>query len=384
MKSIRSLALAAIVAISAGSVASAQFDPGLGTASLKINGTLPAVSDPINQTVAVGTTWTIAIEDPSNIGSGFILLAGTSLSAGAYPALPWGGGVDIPTPTIPMDGIGYSVSTFDTLAVMPFAMTLPLPGPACTDVTGPAVQAICLDATNGPFFLRNTQAGQPVRPVAALQTLSAGNIGDDAFVQVALNCPAKFCGVNYTQMFVGSNGQISFTAGSTDFSPTTGEFANGFRATGTTLAPGVAAMWGDYARSTTLTDTITVAQDTVTGNVTVSYLNQFHWSSSTAAGSWSVTFDSAADTVHFDHTAYLNAAAADGIRIFGVTDGLATGTNTVSAIAALPGGPGYTTTAAPESICESVAAATAPSTPTSHFIHTGAAAGDFVWTVVWP
>lgn len=393
MKSIRSLALAAVVALTTIGTAHAQYDPGLGTATLTINGTTPSVADPVAHFVPISTTWTVAIADPANVGAGFILVADIATSPNAFPT-PWGGSVDMAAPTVVLDGISFSQSAFDFLAALPFSMTLPpLTGSVCFASIGPSVQAITGDATNAPFFLRNTQAGQPTRPAPAFtagaQTLAAGNIGDDAFVTVPVQC-TKFNGVNYTQMFVSSNGVISFAVGSTDFSATTGEFTNGFRTgTPTTANPGVAAMWGDYARAAAVGDTIVVTNDTVNNLTRVDYLNQQHWNSQTPAGSWSVTFDNVNDSVTIDMTGYLVTSGADTTRIFGVTDGLSTGTTTIGNIAALPGGSGYTTgvapsvAVAPESICETVALGIAPSVPTVTFFHTGGAPNDSIWTVVF-
>lgn len=393
MKSIRSLALAAVVALTTVGTTYAQYDPGLGTATLTINGSTPGTVDPVAHLVPITTTWTVAIADPANVGAGFILVADIGTAPNAFPT-PWGGSVDMAAPTVVLDGIGFSQSAFDFLAAMPFSVTLPpLAGSICLAAVGPSVQAITGDATNAPFFLRNTQVGQPTRlaPVftAGAQTLSGGNIGDDAFVAVPVQC-TKFNGVDYTQMFVGSNGIISFAVGSTDFSPSTGEFTNGFRTgTPTTANPGVAAMWGDYARSTAVGDTIVVTNDTALNLTRVEFLNQAHWSSQTPAGSWSVTFDNVNDSVTVDVTGYLAGTAADGIRIFGVTDGLSTGTTTISATAALPGGSGYTTgvapstAVAPESICESVTAATLPSVTSVTYFHTGGTPNDSIWTVIF-
>jgi len=383
MKSIRSLALAAIVSLTIGGVASAQFDPGLGTATLTINGKTPSVVDPTNHLVEAGTAWTLNIADPNNVGGGFILLASVTTQANWFDTSGlWGGSIDVPAPTIPLDGIGFSVSSFDTLAAMPFSMTLPVPGAANTIGAAPSVQAICLDGANAPFFLRNTQAGQAVR--TKIQTLVAGGaIGDDAFATVPLTVsPALFNGTSYTQIFVCSNGMLSFTAGSTDFSATQAEFTNGFRATGATLAPGVACVWGDYARGTVTNDTITVNEAVDGSSTTVEYANQQHWDSQTAAGSWSVNFDNLGDVCDLDMTGYLPSSGADGLRIIGVTCGLTAATTTFGSIAGL--GSGYTTAVGPESIGEGLGLGVAPSSPTMHFYHTGGVPNDFVWTVIVP
>ena len=59
-------------------------------------------------------------------------------------------------------------------------------------------------------------------------------------------------GTTYTQLFAGSNGQITFVVGDGDFTPTTQEFFAGFNfGAGATVTPnpGVAVFWGDFNRS---------------------------------------------------------------------------------------------------------------------------------------
>lgn len=363
-------------------------DPGLGTAQLLINLTVPSQADPVFHRVEVGDVfWQLDVLDPNNVGAGFILLASASPIVGNAFPVPWGGSIDLVAPGIVLDGIAFSQSAFDFLAVMPFAALLPLPGALCSPGLAPSVQAITQDASNPPFFLRNTQAGQAVRNTVT--TLFA--VGDDVSFNYPVVCLTgiTFNGTVYPAANIGSNGIVSFVTGSGDFSPTVAEMANGFRpatGTGTPLAanPGVAVMWGDYARGTVTNDFIAVVEDFTTNSFTVTYANQEHWSSQTPAGTFGVTFDNAADSVSFDLSGYIPAAAADGVRLLGVTDGTdrpAPDIVTVGPLASLPGFPGYVTPVGPETIIESVAPGASPSVATPTFSHATATPNDFNWVV---
>ena len=65
---------------------------------------------------------------------------------------------------------------------------------------------------------------------------------DDGFIQVPIGFTFQFNGVNYTQVFINSNGMLSFTAGSTDFNNSAMPIA---------AAPTdrILALWDDLDRS---------------------------------------------------------------------------------------------------------------------------------------
>jgi hypothetical protein len=88
------------------------------------------------------------------------------------------------------------------------------------------VEFIGAGATNGRYTLYiNTYRGTPI------------SIGDDATVPVTLGRPFSFQGQSRTSLFVNSNGNLSFGAGDTDFSPTVPEFLAG--------PPRIAPLWTD-------------------------------------------------------------------------------------------------------------------------------------------
>lgn len=62
-------------------------------------------------------------------------------------------------------------------------------------------------------------------------------LGDDDYVEVSLPFSFEFCGVDYTSVFVNSNGSVTFGAGDTDFSESVPEFLAG--------APRIAPLWDD-------------------------------------------------------------------------------------------------------------------------------------------
>lgn len=62
-------------------------------------------------------------------------------------------------------------------------------------------------------------------------------LSDDSFVEQPLGFTFPFHGVNYTSVFVGSNGYVTFGGGDTNFIESVGAFVNGL--------PRIAALWDD-------------------------------------------------------------------------------------------------------------------------------------------
>jgi len=62
-------------------------------------------------------------------------------------------------------------------------------------------------------------------------------LGDDDFERVLLPFAFEFCGQTYGDVYVGSNGYLTFGAGDTDFSPSIGDFLGG--------PPRIAPLWVD-------------------------------------------------------------------------------------------------------------------------------------------
>ena len=64
-------------------------------------------------------------------------------------------------------------------------------------------------------------------------------LGDDTFAFVPLDFTFTFYGVDYNNIFVGSNGFVTFGGGDTDFSDTLGEFLS--------QEPRIAPAWDDWS-----------------------------------------------------------------------------------------------------------------------------------------
>lgn len=82
---------------------------------------------------------------------------------------------------------------------------------------------------------------------------------DDDFEAVALPFSFPFYGNTYDEVFVGSNGFLTFGAGNTDFSETVGEFLG--------MEPRIAAYWDDFNPSAGGS----VSVDEELGSLTVHY-----------------------------------------------------------------------------------------------------------------
>ncbi len=65
------------------------------------------------------------------------------------------------------------------------------------------------------------------------------DLGDDDFEQVPLGFTFPFNGFNYTDVYVNSNGNLTFGSGDTDFTESVGEFLND--------QPRIAPLWDDLS-----------------------------------------------------------------------------------------------------------------------------------------
>lgn len=369
-----------VATLSSGRI-EAQCDSGGGPATLTINGILPSSVDPVGHLVNTQyQPWSLEIGDGVG-GRPFVLAAGGSIGCPGF-ATPWGGSIDVVAPFVVLDGLNPQ-TIFDYFAITNFSTTLPPVGGNCFAGSGPALQAVCVDPTNPPFGLRNTQSGQPT--VSSSRVTVYTSLGDDESHNHALSaCPITFGGTIYSSLNIGSNGQICFAVGSIDFSPSAAEFFNGFRLALTPGSnPGVANLWADYNRLTSVGDNITVIEDTIGDTVVVAYNNQQHWNSQSPAGSWKVTFGALGpDSVVFDFTGYSAGLAADQNKIVGVTDGtnVAGGVDTnadLSNLILTSGGAYNSSGIGPESIMEEFLDVSPPDFTTISFVHVG----GFQWTV---
>ena len=211
-------------------------------------------------------------------------------------------------------------------------------------------------------------------------------LGDDAFVKHTLSVnQIGFYGQAYTEFYIGSNGYVTFSAGSDDFTESLAELFSGWQPSPTFFAPnpGVAVMWSDlnYAGSNNTGSTYRVLEDTTTGEVKVSFVDQIYWYTQSNAGTASATFNSLGpQSVVLDHTlTTVPTGVTDGI-VIGVTDGDDTvGIDVGGDISVLIGGGGYFTPPgnAPESIGEHLAPGTAIDLVITNWLDTGVG----VWTV---
>ena len=99
-----------------------------------------------------------------------------------------------------------------------------------------SMQMVVVDGSTTDGF-RVSQAGQADVVGDLCSTGVSVSLGDDDSVAMVLGAPFSFAGTSYTELYVGSNGSMTFGSGNTDFSPTVAEFLQD--------EPRVAAMWVD-------------------------------------------------------------------------------------------------------------------------------------------
>lgn len=144
---------------------------------------------------------------------------------------------------------------------------------------------------------------------------------DDSSVGLALTNVIPWYGVPQTQLFVGSNGDITFTQSQGSFTNTTADMFAGFNFTGGTAitTPGCSPLWTDLNSGST--GVYQVIEDVMTGATTVAFSNQNEWGTIAPLGGWTCTFDGLG-MVTFDYSNYTGGPfpGAAGFT-FGVTDG---------------------------------------------------------------
>lgn len=247
------LAVAAVVAL-AGS-AFGQYEVNKAGASLNVDG--------------LTTDGTFAASAPYFIGSGATLNFSTS-SVGltfdiAYnnaalvaPGTPLAGqsvNLDIAQGFTFLSG-GPGFTAFGGgLGANGFAVSLAITAPAApTDLS---LQAYAIDPTApGGLALSQGSHMSVTNSIVATPSLS-----DDSFSQQTLGQPFTYYGVTYNDVFIGSNGFLTFGAGSTDFSESVAEFLS--------MQPRIAGLWDDLNPS--LGGTVTYVSDAGTGATTVTF-----------------------------------------------------------------------------------------------------------------
>ena len=314
------LSTLAIVALA--SVSFAQFELGGGLIDLRINGTIPSTSSLGGHQCNVNQVATIAVNETAGPGiqrQFAMLIDFAGLSAGAF-VIPGLGTIDLAAPAVVINSIIPS-SALDLLAVTNFSLSFQFTTANCVALVGPAVQAIGLDLAGPILPYTLTQAGQLISTGSSSTTYPS--VGDDTFFTYVPVCTPTitYAGTTYPSCIIGSNGMVTFTTGTGDFTPTAPEFFNGFRPIATVgTNPGVASVWNDWFPSSNTTDNIVVT-DFGNGDLNVAYNNQSHWASLLPAGNWNVTFGAATDTVTINAGGYIDGNASDAAGIIGVTDG---------------------------------------------------------------
>jgi hypothetical protein len=166
------------------------------------------------RSVCAGTTvnWSL---DSSLVGNPFDVI----ITLGHRAALS-GGGVatnGLQTLNIPLASFPtlFFLNQFTTGSAQPHTGTIDIPltpaglGTACA-------QQIVIDPGHADGF----SLSQAVQLIAGPTGFTdAGPTTDDSSLSVVLNSPVPFCGTSFTNIFIISNGRLTFGAADTDFSP---------------------------------------------------------------------------------------------------------------------------------------------------------------------
>ena len=214
---------------------SQTFDVNGPNANLTIQGQVPSAANAMTHDVAVPVSGTLdlKITTGNNGGVGLIFLGSAIDPTGAIvPGVPWGGSIDIGSPSgggvanvVPIgDGIGLSVNPVSDLFfasnngnpnlnsppqfVLSFAVGSVLAGSAI------AFQSIVFDPSNPPFNLDNTEVGDANFVDGQVLNLSMG-VDGSATVQFLAPNVFNFHGQTYTNINVAANGYVTFGAPTT-------------------------------------------------------------------------------------------------------------------------------------------------------------------------
>lgn len=357
----RIVSLAALVAVLSVSVV-AQTTGVAGSNDLSING-LGAGSTSLfaNSAINMGTT-SMNFNVSAPVGAVIFGAFAPTGMAGNLPLAQPGHSVDISFVglTIWLDGtqsFGFPIST-----IVPASGNYALSVPVAFSGGEPYAfqMAVLSGAFAGGLGVTNAHAGTVLSAVVTSYTQ-----GDDAFVTHAGLNSIPFYGATYNTFNIGSNGQITFGAGSGDFTATTAEFFAGWQIGPTvTPNPGVAVHWTDLNPGGTLSgSTYDVIEDGISGFTTVAFNNQIHWSSNDPAGSFTCSFDTLGGlgTISIDLSAQTPGIASTDQILIGVTDGDDTvGTSSDvsdglgTGLSTLIGGGGYTSPGAGDSVVEAI------------------------------
>ncbi|MCA9323339.1 MAG: hypothetical protein KDB53_21555, partial [Planctomycetes bacterium] len=329
------------------------------TARMTVNGQQAQLVSPTTHQLPINVTsqTTLALAMTStNVGAGIILLASPINMSGPVLNVPWGASLDVGTPGLGtivnvvgvVDGIGFTVNPLlDLFARTNSAGSYTFTGslsPGFSALADPSIafQAIMADPTNVPLPLRNTAAADCVFFNGPLVTTYL--LGDDDWAAHSLVNPITFCGQARTQIFINSNGFLTFANGQNDWEPDMPKFFNGFRLPMVSGAnPGVALAFADLntSGSGVTGSTYDVAENLVTGNTKVTYRNQLWWGSNFGAGAPAGDFSAefglnGPGSVTLDYTNFITDTDPHPLVV-----GLTNGTNTVGPMSDLSAAGGF-------------------------------------------
>ncbi|NRA95488.1 MAG: hypothetical protein HRU14_04695 [Planctomycetes bacterium] len=190
--------------------------------SLDLNGTVGTAYSPAITTDCVGATVTLNAGAPAAAPFDIAVTFATSIPAALTTAAGQQVNVDIFSPTLfNFNGGTPNFAGILNLLPHPGAFTFPVPTGAPLLA---AAQQLAVDAGHPDGFQLSQAVQANILAAGGTQTLT---LGDDSSVQIILggspycaNTGVVFYGTVYNDFHVGSNGDVTFTAGSNDFTAT--------------------------------------------------------------------------------------------------------------------------------------------------------------------
>jgi len=188
-----------------------------------------------------------------------------------------------------------------------------------------SLQMVVADPTSADGFWLS--AAWELRTATCATSSINHPLGDDASVQVALGIgndhecvnSIPFYGTSYTDLFINSNGFVSFGSGSDDFTASVSEFANGM--------PRLAGLWTDLSPNAA---GFVNSTDTSAGVLTVTFNQVPEYSAfgvSSVRHTFDMVFDTAAGTCAIQN--YTPGSGHSTDSIVGITPGGGATTNSV-------------------------------------------------------
>jgi len=241
------------------------------TSSLDLNGVAGTAYSPAITTDCVGATITMNAAGATGAPFDIAVTFGNSAPAAFTTAGGQQVNVDILNPTLfNFNGGSANFAGILNLLPHPGAFTFPVPtgGPLLA-----SAQQLAVNPTHPDGFQLSQAVEANILAAGGAQTLT---LGDDSSVQIILagspycaNMGVVFYGTVYNDFHVGSNGDVTFTAGSSDFTATSGEWQ--------TQMPRI-GIAGDLEPNNYGTVTVTNNGNAGTGDwMTVAYANVTEW-----------------------------------------------------------------------------------------------------------